>query len=123
MQKTISNSATSLKKIMKMPNLSNQALLSLVGYALLMIALFMPTTKTSTVTGEKSPEGIDEKSFNAKLLVFLFSIIPIVLSIYTIDCLMKGECTMWSWINSIVVFAWCLVVFIISLLLQFGYKM
>jgi len=96
---------------------SKQAKLAILGYVLLSITFFLPLNKTSD-NKEKMPYN-----FTERLLSFLLMLLPIVISVYTINCMVLGinkgglPCTLLAWANSLSVFLWCLLFFILTLLL------
>jgi hypothetical protein len=51
-----------------------------------------------------------------RLWIMLMMVLPIIVSVYTIHCLVVGKCEMWAWYNSIVVFVWCCGVFVAALI-------
>ena len=94
---------------------STQAKLAMVGYALLAIAFFLPV---------KTPEETVVKyNLKERVLSFLTVLIPIVISVYTINCMVVGvssggfPCTLLAWLNSLSVFIWSFLVLLFSLML------
>lgn len=86
--------------------LSTQALTALVGYVIVAVALFIPM--------KSDPNHPKPYNVGSRLLVLAVMLIPTTLSIYTINCLVQGECSVWSWINSILVFVWSLLILGVS---------
>jgi len=97
---------------MAVGSLSKQASLAVAGYILVAIAVLLPTQTTS-----------DDKNapYNAfdRILVIFAMLIPMALSVYTINCLVVGKsgmwCDKWSWLNAAIVFVWSVLIFAISL--------
>ena len=94
---------------------STQAKLAMVGYALLAIAFFLPV---------KTPEETVVKyNLKERVLSFLTVLIPIVISVYTINCMVVGvssggfPCTLLAWLNSLSVFIWSFLVLLFTLML------
>ena len=97
---------------------SNQAKLAVVGYALLSIAFFLP------VKDPKDP--LREYNLSERVLSFLVMLLPITVSVYTINCMVVGTangglpCNLLAWLNGLSVFVWCVLVLIFTLLLLNG---
>lgn len=47
-------------------------------------------------------------NFWNRLLIVLVMLIPIALSLYSINCMMVGKCVVWSYVNSIFICIWVL---------------
>jgi len=88
--------------------LSTQALTALVGYVAVAIAMFIPMKPADPSTPE-------EYHLQNRLLVVAMMIIPAALSVYTINCLVEGSCSVWSWIHSIIVFLWALLILSVAI--------
>ena len=87
--------------------LSQQTKLVVVAYSLLMVSTFIPFQQMNH----------KPVKYNLKKRVYtvLTMLIPILASIYSINCLTVGKCEMWAWYQSIVIFAWCFSVFLMTL--------
>jgi len=88
--------------------LSTQALTALVGYVAVAIAMFIPMKPAD-------PSKPEEYHLQNRLLVVAMMIIPAALSVYTINCLVEGSCSVWSWIHSIIVFLWALLILSVAI--------
>jgi len=88
--------------------LSHQALLAVVGYLLVAVAIFVPVKQADQ-------KQQNEYRLGDRLAVLFIMLLPMILSVYTINCLVSGSCNMWSWFNSILVFIWSVLIFIVSL--------
>jgi ABC-type transport system involved in multi-copper enzyme maturation permease subunit len=88
--------------------LSTQALTALVGYVAVAIAMFIPMKPAD-------PSNPEEYHLQNRLLVVAMMIIPAALSVYTINCLVEGSCSVWSWIHSIIVFLWALLILSVAI--------
>ena len=54
--------------------------------------------------------------FTYRLLILLILLIPIGLSLYSINCMVEGKCFIWSYINSIAICIWVIMFFTASLI-------
>lgn len=86
--------------------LSTQALTALIGYVLVAIAIFIPI--------KSDPQHPHPYNVGNRFLVLAVILIPATLSVYTINCLVQGECSMWSWIIGMLVFLWSLLILSVS---------
>ena len=94
---------------------SNQAKLAIVGYVLLSLAFFLPI---------KGPENKEVKyNLSERVLSFAAMLIPIIISVYTINCMVVGvseggiPCNVLAWLNSISVFVWSFIILLGTLML------
>ena len=92
--------------------LSSQAWLAVIGYSLVAVAVLLP------IKGSKDPKNQPEYNLADRLLVILAMLIPMALSVYTINCLVMGSsgmwCDKWSWLNAALVFIWSVLIFGVS---------
>lgn len=94
---------------------SNQAKLAMLGYLLLSISFFIPI---------KSPEEKELKyNLSERVLSFVIMLLPIVISVYTINCMVVGvsdggiPCNLLAWLNSLSVFVWSFIILLGTLML------
>lgn len=98
----------------KLPNSSQQfvgmqmyvpAIIALVGYIIMAIVILLPFE--FPIYDEKTNKTyILKYNFGQRLLSLLIMTIPIILSVYTINCMMAGSCMVWSYIVSIATVLW-----------------
>lgn len=91
------------------------AYVAAISYIILVIVILLPFEFPAydEITGE---EYIVKYDLGQRLIALLLMTIPIALSIYTINCMMTGNCLLWSWVVAIVTFIW-VAIFVISALL------
>ena len=94
---------------------SDQAKLAMVGYALLSIDLFIPI---------KTPEEVQmEYNLSERVLSFVVMLLPIIVSVYTINCMVVGvsdggiPCNILAWLNSLSIFVWAFIILLGTLML------
>ena len=94
-------------------NLSKPAMLAAVSYLIMGFVILLP------LNGSCDPAR-DPVCYNLprRLLVLLLMLIPIGLSIYSINCMVVGNCMVWSWVNSIFIALWVLL-FLIATVMSF----
>lgn len=54
--------------------------------------------------------------FGYRLLVLFIMLIPIGLSLYSINCMMVGKCVIWSYVQSIAIVLWVMLFVLATLL-------
>lgn len=94
-------------------NLSKQATLALVGYIILIVSVFLPYKVSDEPDNNKY-------YFSERVIYSIVMLIPILISIYTINCMVLGRkgggvCGALSWMNALSVFGWALLVLFYSL--------
>ena len=98
---------------------SLQAKVAIVGYLILIGAILVPLPEPHLKNNNmKKPYNLGER-----LVSILGLLVPMIISIYTINCMVKGSskggmpCTVLAWLNSISVLVWSSLVLILTLLL------
>lgn len=94
--------------------LTKPALLAAVSYLILGLVILLPLN----IGGVDPVYGEDLKSYNLarRVLIVIIMLIPIGLSIYSINCMMAGQCVIWSWVNALGVAVWVLLFLMASVL-------
>jgi len=77
-------------------DLSRPAFLAAVSYIIMAFTIVMPFN---------IGDGV-QYSFNYRFLLLLIMFIPIVLSVYSVNCMYVGKCFVWSWVNAVVIAIW-----------------
>ena len=101
--------------------LSDPAKLAVLGYGILLLSILLPLNQM-----RMDETNNVEKKYNLgeRMFAILFMLIPIVVSILTINCISVGSakgglpCSILSWVNAISVFLWSALVFVFSLYLM-----
>lgn len=61
-------------------------------------------------------------SFGSRLMFVLFMLVPIALSVYSINCYVTGGCYLWSWLNVSGIVLWVLLLALVVLTSKFSTK-
>jgi hypothetical protein len=100
-------------KLPKVPTyFSTQAQVAMLGYIILAVAIMLP------VNIEK-----EEYNLTERVVSLLMMLLPMVVSIYTINCLVKGSskgglpCDVLAWLNSSSILVWSILVLVLTLLI------
>jgi ABC-type transport system involved in multi-copper enzyme maturation permease subunit len=88
--------------------LSNPAYASAVAYLVMIIVILLPFDISPVVDSEVASTLSIKYNFGQRLYLVLLMVIPIALSIYTINCFVVGKCVIWSWIHAVIVVIWVL---------------
>lgn len=94
--------------------LSKPALLAAISYLILGLVILLPFN----IGGTDPVYGQELGSYNLarRLLIVLIMLIPMGLSIYSINCMMVGKCFIWSWVNALGIAVWVLLFLIAAVL-------
>jgi hypothetical protein len=92
--------------------ISTPAIISLIAYIVLALVIILPFE--FPVTDERTGEVVVVKyDIVERLIVLLLLLIPVALSVYTINCMISGNCVLWSYIISLISVFW-VILFVIS---------
>ena len=99
-------------------NLSTPAIIALFAYIILALTILLPFEFPvhDDATGEDYVVSYD---IGQRLVVILLLTIPIVLSIYSINCFMMGKCMVWSYVVTTISVFWVITFVITALLYTF----
>ena len=94
------------------------AYIAALAYVVLVITILLPFEYPAydEATGQ---QYIVKYDFGMRLITLLLMTIPIALSIYTINCMMAGNCLVWSYVVSIVTVIWVAIFVITAMLYTF----
>ena len=90
-------------------HLETPVLLAAISYIVLGFMVMLPIN-----VGTLDPNNKPYK-FGYRLSLLLLMLIPIFISLYSINCMIHGKCVIWSYFNSLFICGWVFV-FIISAL-------
>lgn len=83
--------------------LTKPAFIASVAYLVLGFIVLLPLN-----IGELDPNYPKEQKYDFwyRVLIVIVMLIPIALSIYSINCMVVGKCMVWSYINVIFICLW-----------------
>jgi hypothetical protein len=93
-------------------NLYTPTIIAFIGYIILAITIVLPF-EYPVYDEINDTTYIVKYDFSQRILMLLLMTIPIVLSIYSINCMMGGNCVLWSYVVSIVTIIW-VAIFVVS---------
>ena len=85
------------------------ALLAMISYVILSFVILLPLNNTSD-----AGQAVKD-TFWARVLLVIILLIPIALSVYSINCMVVGGCHIWAWVQGIIVAFWVLLFIIASI--------
>lgn len=97
-------------------NLSRPAYLAAIAYMIMALVILLPFNVSAGIQPELR-ELSAGYIFTQRLFIVILMLIPIALSVYSINCFVAGNCTTWSWINAIIIMVWVLL-FVIGAVLS-----
>jgi hypothetical protein len=89
--------------------LEKPTFLAAVAYMVMAFVVLLPLN-----IGELDPKP--QYNLWYRLLIVLVMLIPIALSLYSINCMVKGKCYTWSYVNAIFICIWVLLFITAALL-------
>ena len=90
------------------------ALVALVGYAILVFIVLLPVDMYTY--DDKSGKYVKQRySFSYRLLVALLLLFPFLLSVYSVNCMMVGNCTVFSWVVALLTLLWAVIITVTTL--------
>jgi hypothetical protein len=95
--------------------LTGPALTTLVAYALL-IALVMLPFNMYAYDGKEGKYVTYKYSFTQRLALSVLLLLPFLLGIYSVNCMMVGNCVLFSWIVAAITILWAIIVVILALM-------
>lgn len=96
-------------------NLSRPAYLAAVAYMIMALVILLPFNVNSGIQPELR-ELSSGYVFTQRLFIVLLMLIPIGLSVYSLNCFVVGKCVTWSYINAILIIVWVLLFVIAAVL-------
>lgn len=94
--------------------LTSPAIVALVGYAILIFIVLLPIDMY--VYDDKSGRYVKKQySFGYRALIALLLLFPFLLSVYSTNCMVVGDCILWSWIVAILTIVWAILIVVAAL--------
>lgn len=87
------------------PLLSTPAFILTISYVIFCVIIMLPF-ELKIYNEQKDDYVILEYNFVHRLLLVLFFLLPIILNIYSVNCMMVGNCTLWSYIVTFINVFW-----------------
>ena len=80
--------------------LSKPAMLAAIAYFILSIVVLLPFKVDESSTSVRVP------SLPKRIVTLILLVIPMALSIYSINCMVSGKCIVWAWVQSLALGIW-----------------
>lgn len=90
------------------------AIIAAFSYLVLAFMILLPLNNYKMMEEDVVPV---KQNFGYRVMILLLMVIPIGLSIYSINCMMVGKCVMWSYLQAIFIAVW-VVLFVIATLIS-----
>lgn len=99
---------------MNFTDITRPAIIASIAYLILGFMILLPFPVNSTpLDDDRRPA---KYNFGYRVLVLIIMLIPIGLSIYSINCMMVGRCVVWSYIQAIAIALWVMLFVVATLL-------
>lgn len=97
-------------------NLSKPAVIAAISYLVLAFMILLPFNyNTITIDDENNNSPvIQQQPFMYRLMMLIVLLVPILISIYSINCMVVGKCLLWSYINAIAIALWVIMLITVS---------
>jgi fumarate reductase subunit D len=93
------------------------AVVALVGYIILCIVVLVPFDMY--VYDQQNNKYVKTPySFGNRILIVVLLFFPFFLGVYSVNCMMVGDCRIWSWIVAIATLLWACIVIITAINLR-----
>lgn len=102
-------------------NLYTPAIIAFVGYIIMVLVVLLPF-EYPVYDESNDKVYVVKYDFSQRLITLLLLTIPIALSVYTINCMMAGQCMLWSYAVSIMTVFWVALFVIGALVYTFSRK-
>ena len=94
------------------------AIIAFIGYIVLALVIILPF-KYPVVDEATGEEYVVDYDFASRLIILVLMAIPIALSVYSINCMMAGQCVIWSYIVAIIGIYWVALFVILAMIYSF----
>lgn len=99
-------------------NLYTPAVIAAVAYIILALIIILPFDYP-VYDAATDTEVVLKYDFTQRLIILLLSAIPIALSVYSINCMMGGQCVVWSYVVAVVTVIYITIFVITALMYTF----
>lgn len=101
--------------------LSRPAYIAAVAYVVLVVFILLGVDASSYHEHRKHTKHHEHQHtewhyFKQRLLTVILMFIPICISVYSINCFVKGKCVAWSYLHALCVVIWVLMFVLASVL-------
>ena len=95
--------------------LTAPAVTTMVAYALLIVLVLLPFNMYAY--DSKENKYVTYKySFPQRLAIAVLLLLPFLLGIYSVNCMMVGDCVLFSWIVAVITILWAIIVVVLALM-------
>ena len=85
------------------------ALVTLIGYAILVFIVLLPLDMYTY--DEKTGKYAKQRySLGYRLIIALLLLLPFLLSVYSVNCMVVGDCMRWAWIVALLTLLWAVLI-------------
>lgn len=95
--------------------LTRPAMIAAFSYLIMAFIVLLPLSNTTYKLSDDSPTPY-KQTFGYRLLLVLILLIPIALSVYSINCMMVGKCVVWSYVQAAFIALWVVLFVVASLM-------
>lgn len=89
--------------------MTSPAIVALVGYAILVFIVLLPIDMY-VYDPDTNSYVKQQYSFGYRLVIALLLLFPFLLSVYSVNCMMVGNCQLWSWVVALLTLLWSVII-------------
>lgn len=96
-----------------LPPMTTPAIVTMIGYAIIVFLILLPIDMymyDSDVDGEVK----QQYNFGHRVLMVVLLLFPIVISIYSVNCMIVGNCVLWSWVVALSTLLWAILITVVA---------
>lgn len=101
--------------------LSTPATIALIAYVIMSIVILLPF-EFPIYDDRTQKQYIVKYDFFQRVLMLLLILIPLALSVYSINCMMVGSCEIWSYVVALVSVFWVAIFVLVAFFYTFSAK-
>ena len=96
-----------------LPNITTPAYIMIVAYLIVGVVILIPF-ELKVYNDATQEFEIIEYNILHRVLLILYLLLPVCLHVYSVNCMMVGNCTIWSYVYTFIHVAWILVFILIA---------
>lgn len=101
--------------------MSTPAVVALVGYVILAAVVLLPFDMY-TYDDKRNAYAKNPYRFGQRFVIVILLLLPFFLGVYSVNCMMVGNCRIWSWVVAVATVLWACIV-IMAAINNRGFKL
>ena len=101
--------------------ISTPAAIMLIAYGIMIVTIILPF-EIPLYNDETNQYDVIQYNFWQRILLILYLALPVIASVYSVNCMVVGNCNIWSYVVTFVHVLWVSIFIIIAFMYAFGKK-